>query len=237
MATTTTNFGWTVPQSTDLVKDGATAIATLGSGIDTSLVDLKGGTTGQYLTKQTNTDLDFAWAGNPASNYSLLNAGGTALTGAATITVSGISGMNKLMVIVDGASSASASSRIGIRVNADTTAGFHEFYGQEVIGYTAYTKAQLLGAKLSQTSWSLGLMATLATSTVTGYCQIDGCNATGIKTMNLAGGGLNISTGDSQYLYAGGGIYKGTSTVSSISVISGTGNFDAGTVYVYGSAV
>ena len=26
MATTTTNFGWDIPQSTDLVKDGATAI-------------------------------------------------------------------------------------------------------------------------------------------------------------------------------------------------------------------
>ena len=45
MATTTTNFGWDIPQSTDLVKDGATAIATLGQDIDTAFVDLKGGTT------------------------------------------------------------------------------------------------------------------------------------------------------------------------------------------------
>lgn len=37
MATTTTAFGWTIPQSTDYVKDGATAIATLGNGIDSSL--------------------------------------------------------------------------------------------------------------------------------------------------------------------------------------------------------
>jgi hypothetical protein len=37
MATTTTNYGWAIPQSTDLVKDGATAIATLGSAIDTSI--------------------------------------------------------------------------------------------------------------------------------------------------------------------------------------------------------
>ena len=36
MATTTTNFGWAIPTSTDLVKDGATAIATLGSAIDTT---------------------------------------------------------------------------------------------------------------------------------------------------------------------------------------------------------
>lgn len=62
MATTTTNFGWDIPQSTDLVKDGATAIATLGQDIDTALVDLKGGTTGQVLSKNSGTDLDFTWA-------------------------------------------------------------------------------------------------------------------------------------------------------------------------------
>ena len=61
MATTTTNFGWDIPQSTDLVKDGATAIAALGQDIDTALVDLKGGTTGQVLAKASGTDLDYSW--------------------------------------------------------------------------------------------------------------------------------------------------------------------------------
>lgn len=36
MATTTANNGWTIPQSTDLVSQGAVAIAALGNGIDTS---------------------------------------------------------------------------------------------------------------------------------------------------------------------------------------------------------
>lgn len=61
MATTTSNFSWPIPQSTDLVKDGATAIASLGSGIDTSMAELKGGTTGQVLSKASNTDMDFTW--------------------------------------------------------------------------------------------------------------------------------------------------------------------------------
>ena len=56
---TTTNFGWETPDDTDLVKDGAAAMRTLGSAIDTSLVDLKGGTTGQVLSKASNTDMDF----------------------------------------------------------------------------------------------------------------------------------------------------------------------------------
>jgi hypothetical protein len=61
MATTTPNFGWAVPTSTDLVKDGAVAIETLGDAIDASLVDLKGGTTGQVLAKASGTDMDFSW--------------------------------------------------------------------------------------------------------------------------------------------------------------------------------
>lgn len=68
MATTTPNFGWSVPTSTDLVKDGATAIETLGDSIDASFVDLKGGTTGQVLSKASGTDLDFTWVAQDDSN-------------------------------------------------------------------------------------------------------------------------------------------------------------------------
>jgi hypothetical protein len=68
MATTTPNFGWAVPTSTDLVKDGALAIETLGDSIDASLVDLKGGTTGQVLSKNSNTNMDFTWVTSDDAN-------------------------------------------------------------------------------------------------------------------------------------------------------------------------
>ena len=64
----TTNFGWETPDDTDLVKDGAAAIRTLGSAIDTSLVDLKGGTSGQVLSKNSNTDMDFVWVTSDDAN-------------------------------------------------------------------------------------------------------------------------------------------------------------------------
>ena len=80
MATTTTNFGWDIPQSTDLVKDGATAIATLGQDIDTAFVDLKGGTTAQVLVKNSNTDLDFVWTTAPVGDITEVTAG-TGLSG------------------------------------------------------------------------------------------------------------------------------------------------------------
>jgi hypothetical protein len=68
MATTTPNFGWVVPTSTDLVKNGATAIETLGDSIDASMAELKGGTTGQVLSKTSNTDMDFTWVAQDDSN-------------------------------------------------------------------------------------------------------------------------------------------------------------------------
>jgi hypothetical protein len=58
---TTPNFNWATPDNTGLVKNGALDIRTLGNAIDASLVDLKGGTTGQVLAKATNTDMDFSW--------------------------------------------------------------------------------------------------------------------------------------------------------------------------------
>jgi hypothetical protein len=48
MATTTTNFGFDIPQSSDLVKDGATAIALLGQDIDTVFA-------GMVVNAQTGT--------------------------------------------------------------------------------------------------------------------------------------------------------------------------------------
>jgi hypothetical protein len=80
---TTSNFGWTTPADTDLVKDGAAAIRTLGNGIDTSFLDLKGGTTGQILSKNSNTDLDFTWIANDQGDITAVTAG-TGITGGGT---------------------------------------------------------------------------------------------------------------------------------------------------------
>lgn len=107
MATTTPNFGWAVPTSTDLVKDGAVAIETLGDSIDASLVDLKGGTTGQVLAKASNTDMDFVWSADAAGiSPTIVNAKGDIIGASANDTPAITSvGADGSTLVADSASS------------------------------------------------------------------------------------------------------------------------------------
>jgi hypothetical protein len=55
MATTTPNYGWDVPTSTDYVAQGAVAIETLGDDIDASLFSITGGKNVGHVHLNTTT--------------------------------------------------------------------------------------------------------------------------------------------------------------------------------------
>lgn len=61
MANPTTYFGWVMPTASDLVTDLPADFNVFGQGVDTSMQDLLGGTTGQVLSKTSNTSMDFTW--------------------------------------------------------------------------------------------------------------------------------------------------------------------------------
>jgi len=76
---TTTNYGWTTPDDTALVKDGAAAIRTLGSSIDTTTKNLNPSTTlgdieYRSSTANVNTRLGLGTAGQVLR----VNSGATA---------------------------------------------------------------------------------------------------------------------------------------------------------------
>jgi len=308
---TTTNFGWETPDDTDLVKDGAAAMRTLGNSIDTSFVDLKGGTTGQILSKASNTDLDYTWiAANPGDitevaagtgisgggtsgavtitnsmataidakgdliagtgadafarlaigtnnqvltadsststgmkwasaspagkNYVLLNTGGTALTGSATITVSSLSGYENYFIHIDTASTATAASEISFRINSDS--GGNYVYGGLALEFLS-TYQPYIASGISSTGltyYFLGIQSSAAGGSFSSGIHIDGGSSTGTKSIQSNFGSSQIG-GNNAYSSVTGGLYKGSAVISSISIRSGNGNFDAGTVYIYGS--
>lgn len=71
-----------MPTSTDLVTDLPADFEVFGQAVATSMADLLGGTTGQILSKASNTDMDFTWVTN-AGDISAVTAG-TGLSGGGT---------------------------------------------------------------------------------------------------------------------------------------------------------
>ena len=101
MTNPTSNFGWQMPEPTDLVTNLPADFEVFGQAVDTDFVDLLGGTTGQVLSKTSNTDLDFTWAAPTAGD----------ITGITTGVSSGLSG---------GVTSGTADLRLKTEFNAQT---------------------------------------------------------------------------------------------------------------------
>jgi hypothetical protein len=69
-----------MPTSSDLVTDLPADFEIFGQAVDTTLVDLKGGTTGQVLSKASNTDMDFTWIEQDDSTLAFNAQTGTTYT-------------------------------------------------------------------------------------------------------------------------------------------------------------
>jgi hypothetical protein len=80
MANPTTYFGWVMPTATDLVTDLPADFNVFGQGVDTSMQDLLGGTTGQVLSKASNTNMDFTWIEQDDSTLAFNAQTGTTYT-------------------------------------------------------------------------------------------------------------------------------------------------------------
>lgn len=80
MSNPTSNFNWQMPTSSDLVADLPADFEVFGQAVDTSLADLKGGTTGQVLSKASNTDMDFTWVAADDTTLALSAQTGTTYT-------------------------------------------------------------------------------------------------------------------------------------------------------------
>jgi hypothetical protein len=221
-------------------------------GIQPTIVDAKGdiiaataadtparlavGANDTVLTADSSTATGLKWAAAAGgANFSLLNAGGTDLTGASTITVSSISGYDKFRILVRGASTASGSPAYQIRFNGDTGANYaqNQFRFRALASYA--TSAFDTYNDFAQTAMNIGAGSTNAGGDYDINIQLDGGNTAGLKMLDISSGG-SPNTGNNFYLTWAQGFYSGTSAISSVSIISTSGDFDAGKIFVYASA-
>ena len=185
------------------------------------------GSTSQVLTVAAGVP---SWATPAASttSYTLINTGGTSLTGS-SVTISGLGGYNKLFIIIDNFSCASPTD-IFIRINADSgsnyrAAGFG-YYGQESTPSLAFGNGSN-GNLVDR----LNLGVFYGTTQAGGASiMIDGASGSGLKTYQVSVGG-----NPSGYNYpVMQGIYNG-SAITSLVFHALTQNWDAGTVRIYGA--
>jgi hypothetical protein len=207
MAPTTTNFGWDIPQSTDLVKDGATAIAALGQDIDTALVDLKGGTTGQVLAKASGTDLDFTWSADAGIPVTILDAKGDLIAASAADTAARLAvGTNGQILTAD------SSTATGLKWASAGASG----KVLQVVSATYTTQTNIASTTFTDTGLSLSITPSATTSKILVLIQQSMysdrlTNQTGGGLQLLRGGTTLISTDPEMFYFQAAGA---TSTIS-----------------------
>jgi len=241
MATTTPNFGWSVPTSTDLVKDGATAIETLGDSIDASLVDLKGGTTGQVLSKNSNTDMDFIWVTDAAGDIQGVTAGvgisGGGTSGTVTVTNDMATSMTtKGDIIVATGSSTYVRQAVGTNnqvLMADSAQADGVKYANEATA-TLTTTGDLLYASAANTLARRAIGTSGQVLSVSGglptWTTISAGALTELATGSLSGSSVSISSISGSYrnLWL---VLKGFTPATNDASLNGRVNNDSSSAY------
>jgi hypothetical protein len=205
MATTTPNYGWDVPTSTDYVKDGATAIETLGDDIDASLFSITSG-----------------------KNVGLVHINTTSFSAQSTVSLNNVftTAFDNYRIIFE-ASGSTTSQNVGARLRvagADNTASTYnqqigEFSGSSAAGFRENNAN--IWTRISTVNSTSPVLATMDIAspalsrftTQTGTRQVEPTTSTQIQLVGSA--------------------FANTTVFDGISFIVGTGTM-TGTVRVYG---
>ena len=246
---TTTNYGWTTPADTDLVKNGALAIRTLGDAIDTTMgtmvaktiVDAKGdliaataadtvarlpvGTNGQTLVADSAEATGLKWATASSGGMTLIST--TSLTGA-TVTLSSIpQTYNDLKIYIRSLLPATDNAILQMRFNGDSTANRYknlEFANgnNANIAYddSKFTPSQGTDDTVAESFWDL---------TIPDYA-----NTVTRKMLYGFSNQINATTPTNFNHNTIRSYYNQISGISSLDFFLSSGNFTSGTLLLYG---
>jgi hypothetical protein len=249
---TTTNYSWTTPDDTALVKDGASAIRSLGTAIDTTtynnsllpivktIVDAKGdiiaataadtvsrlavGANDTVLTADSTTSTGLKWATPAAGGMTLIST--TTLTGA-TINLTSIPATyNDLRLVIRAYLPATDQDFLRFRFNADSG--------------TRYIRADYQTSYATASAFdTTGIVSERQDNGVGTGLQIldifDYANTSTMKTAQFIGLTIDPSTTTSIRLAKAIAIYNQTSAISQINLDNLLGgNFTSGTALLYG---
>ena len=242
---TTTNYGWTTPDDTALVKDGASAIRTLGTSVDTTTKALNPSTTlgdveYRSSTANTNTRLGIgttgqvltvaggvpSWATPSSGGMTLIST--TTLTGA-SVTLSSIPATyNDLFIVVRNFRPASDNQSLKYYFNGDTAANYR------TQGGTNYATS---GGAGTYAVTSMDTVVSNDNTTNNGqhiFNIYDYANTTTWKFAEVITNVSDSTTPTSLNRVLSYGAYNQTAAISSITFLAASGNMTAGSVLLYG---
>jgi hypothetical protein len=204
MATTTPNYGWAVPTSTDLVKDGATAIETLGDAIDASM----------------NTAL-----GTKKAGMVLLSTVSFSAVASQSINSVFSSTYDNYKIIFVGSASTTISMNFRLRVSGVDASGSN-YIRQRIFG----TSTTVSAARATGTSYFPGDLEFDPTTQIFELLNPAKASKTGFITQSLS---IQTSAGTQTDLVLTAGQHDLSTAYDGFSLIASSGTI-TGTVSVYG---
>ena len=237
---TTTNYGWTTPDDTALVKDGASAIRTLGTSVDTTTKNLNPettlgdisfrsstsnvntrlgiGTTGQVLNVSGGVP---AWTTISSGAFTLLST--TTLSGATTTISSIDQTYNNLQIVVSGVTINTNNRNLRVAPNSSFNSSY-QFISAGSVG--TYNSGSLV------LTGDSAVMDRTNANNIWVINYINYASATRYKPFNFYGryqGAASITN------VIGGGSFDSNTAISSWAIdAQGTDTFAGGTVQIYG---
>jgi len=246
-------YSWPEPDNTDLVKNGALAIRTLGNAIDTTMatmvpktiIDAKGdiiagtaadtasrlavGANDTVLTADSSTATGLKWAAAAAGGGLTLLQSLTLSGASVTSSTFTATSYKNYFVVLSDIYLANPNSDFDLRLNGDSGSNYNRS------GVLCAAGSLSGGVTSNGSSFRLGTLGALSGAGQRGYgtIQINRINDTSevyISSQLYS----TLSAGSDIRFMQSGGIYNNSAAITSLTFLAATNDFAAGTAYIYG---
>jgi hypothetical protein len=244
---TTTNYGWTTPDDTALVKDGASAIRTLGTSVDTTTKNLNPETTlgdiaYRSSTSNVNTRLGIgstgnvltvsggvpAWAAPTASG--LVPISSTTFSNVASHSVNNCFSATYLNYYIVYEAVSTTGSQLGLQLRVAGVTATATDYQFATVSFNSNSSTGSFGDR-STASPYMNLGEATASNKTNGFATI--FNPFGAEVTRMINSSVILNTNAFQKM--SGNTHSLATSYDGLTLLSNTGNI-TGYVKVYGVA-